>query len=338
MDLTWGQGVASTDAWAGSVDGVVVAVDGRVVTHLIVKRGLLFSRHYVVPVTHVWRSDPEGVYLDVGAIDLFQFPRANGADGQESSASLTSRTRATSADGDTLHVKGVRHHAEGYGLTHLIVKSPGRTGRRLLLPEHMVTDLSPTDAPLTISEQELDRLPTHRADADIQNDLWEALYGAEVIPPVDLSGMRLSVSGGLVKMDGNARSFAAISDAARIVRSTSGVGGVENRVMSDWDIDLAIAACVSNVSRELAGSIVPHTQLGIVRMEGWVPSVGVKETVVRAVASLDGILRVDEELEVRVATPATSDAPPEASAPEPGEPPPEQETDAAPPESDQVDS
>jgi osmotically-inducible protein OsmY len=319
MDLTWGQGVASTDAWAGSVDGVVVAVDGRVVTHLIVKRGLLFARRYVVPVTHAFRSDPEGVYLNVGTTDLFEFPRADGANGQESSASLTSGTCATSADGDTLHVKGVHHHAEGYGLTHLIVKSPGRTGRRLLLPEHLVADLSPTNAPLIISEHELDELPTHRADAEIQNDLWEALYGAEVIPPVDLSGMSLSVSEGLVRMDGNARSSAAISDAVRIVRSTNGVGGVENRLVSDWDIDLAIAACVSNVGRDLAGSIAAHTQLGAVRMEGWAPSVESKETVVRAVASLDGVLSVEDELEVRIAIPVTPDAPPTGPEPEESE-------------------
>jgi osmotically-inducible protein OsmY len=332
MDLTWGQGVASTDAWAGSVDGVVVAVDGRVITHLIVKRGLLFARRYVVPVTHAFRWDPEGVYLNVATMDLFGFPRADGPDGQESSASLTSRTRATSADGDTLHVKGVRHHAEGYGLTHLIVKSPGRTGRRFLLPVHLVADLSPTDAPLTISEHGLDGLPTHRADAEIQNDLWEALYGAEVIPPVDLSGMRLDVSEGLVRMEGNARSSAAISDAVRIVRSTNGVGGVENRLVSDWDIDLAIAACVSSVGRDLAGTIAAHTQLGTVRLEGWAPSVESKETVVRAVASVDGVLSVEDELEVRTAVPVTSEAPPEASAPEPREPPPEQETDTEPPE------
>jgi len=319
MDLTWGQGVASTDAWAGSVAGVVVAVDGRVVTHLIVKRGLVFTRRYVVPVTHVWRSDPEGVYLNVSTTDLFEFPKANGAAGQESSANLTYRTRATSAGGDTLHVKGVCHHAEEYRLTHLIVKSPGRTNRRLLLPEHLVADLNPTNAPLTISEQELDGLPTHRSDTEIQNDLWEALYGAEVIPPVDLSGMNLSVSGGLVRMDGNSRSSAAISDAVRIVRSTNGVGGVENRLVSDWDIDLAIAARVSSVGRDLPGSIAAHTQLGTVRMEGWVPSVESKETVVRAVASLDGVLSVEDELEVRIATSATSEEPPAAVSPEPGE-------------------
>ena len=316
MDLTWGQGVATTDAWAGSVDGVVVAVDGRVITHLIVKRGLVFARRYVVPVAHLWRSDLEGVYLDVATLDLFEFPIAGGSDNQGSSVSLTSRTRATSANGATLRVKGVRHRDEGYGLTHLVVKGPGLTGRRLLVPEQLVADLSPTGPHLTISEGELGGLPTHRADAEIQNDLWDALYSAAVIPPVDLSGMRLDVAEGLVSLEGNSRSSAAISDIVRVVRSVSGVAGIDNRLISDWDIELAIASYVSSVSRELAGSTAVHSQLGTVSIKGWVPSVDVKQTVVRAVASLDGVLGVEDELEVRTVVVATPEKPPAGSAPE----------------------
>ena len=228
----------------------------------------------------MWRSDVEGLYLDVSTTGLFEFPAGGSPEGETSSADLTSRTRAIPKDGAVHYSRGVRCDGEERHIIHLVVSCSRRTGRRLLVPEGLVADLSSASVHLTVDARELNSLPTHRADAEIQSDLWEVLYASESIPLVDLNGMRL---------EGNARSSAAISDTDRTVRSVGGVAGVDNRLVSDWDIDLAVASHVSGVAPELAGSISAYTQLGTVQMQGRVPSADARQTIIRAVASIDGV-------------------------------------------------
>ena len=302
MDLIWGQPVASTDAWAGTVAGAVVEVDGRVVTHVVVKRGLLLPRRHVVPFAHMWRSDAEGHYLDVSTTELFEFPNSGSPDDETPSAHLTSRTRATTSDGAAHNSRGLRY-SEELRVTHLVVSRSRWTGRRLLVPEGLVDDLTSAGVQLRAEAKELDGLPTYRADAEIENELWEALHADESIPPVDLSGMRLEVSEGVVRLEGNSRSSTAISDAERTVRSVGGVAGLDNRLVSDWDIDLAVASYVVGVSPELSGSVSAHTQLGTVQMEGWVPSADTRQTIIQAVGSIDGVLGVEDGMEVRALAP-----------------------------------
>jgi hypothetical protein len=86
--------------------------------------------------------------------------------------------------------------------------------------------------------------------------------------------------------------------------------------MNDWDINLAIASRVSRIAPELAGTVAVHAQLGTVQIKGWVPTVEAKHAVVRAVASLGGVLGVEDELEVRTAAPVTPEPAPEEASPE----------------------
>ena len=309
MDLIWGQPVAATDAWVGSVDGAAVDVEGRVVTRLVVKRGLAVPRRYSVPVGHLLRWDAEGLYLDFETTTLFGFrqggardedpdevqvgPGARDEDSDE--VQVGPGTRVEASDGSSLRAKGLRLREDGV-VGHLLVGLSRWSGRRFLAPAAMV-ELGAEGVRLAASTDEVALFPVHRDDGDVQEDVWERLYGSQEVPEVDLGGIRLEVTEGVVSLEGNARGATAISDAERVVRSVAGVAGVENRLVSDWEIDLAAASRIAGVSPGLAGTVSTHTQLGTVQVEGWVPSEETRRAVVAAVSCVAGVVGVEDGLE-----------------------------------------
>ena len=300
MDLIWGKPVASTDSWVGSVSGAVVDLDDRAVTSMIVRRGLLLPRHYAVPMEEMLRSDPDGLYLGIGTTALFDLQADGPQESPPSSASIDAGTRVSSEDGVVFRSRGLRLSDDG-AISHLVLSRSRWVGQRLLVPERLIVAIDASSVSLGVDAAELLGLPALRADEHVHDDLWESLYGSQVVPPVDLAGVRLDVAEGVVRLEGNVRSPTAIADTERVVRSIAGVVDVDNALVSDWDIDLALASNIAGAAPRLAGTVSARAQLGAVQLEGSVPSEDARQAVIEAVRPVPGVLSVEDGLEVREA-------------------------------------
>ena len=316
MDLNWGMPVASADTWVGILAEVVLAVDENRVTHITVRRGLVLSRRFIVPVRHLKRWDHEGLYLNVPVSEVLDLPKLPLEGGTGPAANLSPRTRIVLDDRTGLRLKGLRLERQDSSLTHLIVARPGLGRRSLLLPLDRIIELGSARIALDLETADLIGFPDYRLDRDIKGDVWEALYASEQMSQVDLKGIRVHVVDGLVALEGNVRTSSVARQAVAIAASVSGVAGTDDRLVSDWEIDLAVASYVSKQVPEYSAGIVVHTQLGTVILEGHLSSDQARDAIARGIRSIAGVRSVENLVDTPSPPPAP--APAASSAPEDG--------------------
>lgn len=298
MDLNWGKPVAAADTWIGGLDGALLAPNTDQVSHLIAKRGFVLPTRGAVPLDRLARWDREGYYLDISILEFLALPRLRSSYGDGTETCLSSRTRVLLADGTRLRLKGLRLSQDS-SVEFLLSSRRGPGRPSLLCPGDRVTDLGSQEVSVGISERDLEGLPQYRPDHDIENDLWEALYASEDISEVDLRGVRAHVLDSVVIVEGNVRARSAISGAERLARSVNGVAGVSNHLVSDWDIELAVASYISREVPDLAGEVAIRSQIGTVILDGRAPSNEAKERIIQGVQSLHGIQGIEDQIEVR---------------------------------------
>ena len=313
MELTWGKRVAATDAWAGALDGAVLEPDARLVTHLVVKRGLLFSRRYTVPMDAVDLCGPEALYLSLPITEVIILPRA-GTPAAGGTEPVGPRTDVLAADGAMLRLRGLRISEQIHSVTHLILRPRQRGLGELVAPAEAVAEIESSRITLGLSREDLAGLPAYRADPYINGDVWAALYATEDVSEVDVKGIRVDVADGVVNLEGNVRSPQAAQGIERIAGSVKGVAQIDNRLVTDREIDLAAASYIVAEAPQLAERVRVQSHLGTVTLTGYVPSKHLIEPLARGVRSLPGVLGLEDELEIR--PPATVEEGPGPSAEE----------------------
>ena len=125
-----------------------------------------------------------------------------------------------------------------------------------------------------------------------EGDLLEALQRSPDLPEVDLNEIRVSVAEGVARLEGNTRSPAVNREVERVASSVRGCVAVENRLFSDWEIDLDAASRISRYAPSLLDRVVVKSQFGVLHLEGEVHDEGERQTVTQAVRATPGILDV----------------------------------------------
>ena len=307
MDFIWGHKVASSDGWAGRLAGVLVASEPRHATHLIVKRGLLPPTRLAVPIGSLDHCDDESIYLSLPILELLKFPKWSGSSLQSGFTALNPNTRIHLADGGSLRLRGLRVASESHLSTHLIARRPGRGN--LLLPIQASDEVSASSVRLGVDAAALLELPLHRLDLNIESDLMDALGEAEQIPEVDLNEVRISVAEGVITLEGNTRTPSVNGEVERIARAVEGCVAVENRLASDWEINLAVATYISRHAPRLSNSVVVNAQFGTINLEGTVQAVEDRDTLLQGAKSIDGVRGINDLTEVHSPAPAAADPP-----------------------------
>ncbi len=315
MDLLWSAGVASTDRWMGRLDGVLVEDDPPKVTHLVVKRGPLLPKRVAVPLGEMERSDQEGVRLSLSTLDFLRLPRLEARDGRSPRLVFGPGTRILLQGGGLLRLKGVKFSSSSQVLDHLIVGRRGWLGSRTVVPLSKAREVTSKQVALDVQSQDLMRFPRYRSDRDIENGVWEALYGHQPNAGVDMGGVSVRVASGTVTLEGNVRLPSTREEATRLVGSVQGVTGVENRLLSDWDVELMVASALARDGRSEGGRILVHSALGRVTLRGTAPSEEVKRSVASAVEGLAGVLGIEDRIvvEMRPSVPSVAGETLEAS-------------------------
>ena len=201
MDLLFGQKIAATDRWIGTLRGVVADIDSRKVTHLLVKRGFLFPSWLEIPVSNMRGHDHESIFLDISMNEAIASP-ANQDEGTQPVLSLSPETLIV-ANGPSLRLKGLRYDNATLALTHLLVHERGNED--FVVSIGIVSDLTSERAEVGLSPTDIDSTPMYRLDEAITADLWEHLYASEDIPDIDLRSVVIEVAEGNVSLSGNSR-------------------------------------------------------------------------------------------------------------------------------------
>ena len=299
MDLIWGRGVAATNAWVGSLHGAVISRDTLLFHDLIVARGLVFPRRFLVPMDRVRRWDNEGIFLDLPITAVLGLTTWVPEDAGPSQVAVTSRTRIALADGASLRIKGLRAAPQERLLSHLLAGRSGLFRSSRLFPAGRVTELGPGHITADGTRADLENLPAYRLDRDIEEELMETLFASEEIADTDLKGIAVRSVDGNVSLTGNVRSASAAMEADRLARSVDGGAGVDNQLITDWQIELTVGNLITQHAFSTHDSIVAHAQIGTVFLEGRVSSQEAKGAFVQAVQAVPGVQRVEDSLDVR---------------------------------------
>ncbi len=287
MDFTWGHKVSATDGWAGRLRGVVVSESPMRVTHLTVQRGLVLATRRSAQVGLLTGGDNESLRLGTGLIEMLALPNADSD--PPAGIALTPRTWVLAPGGERLRLRGVRVIGELRRVTHVIAQQRG--ARPALLAVSGSDELSPEGLRMAADAEQ--RLPVdYRRDEEIEGDLIEALQRSQHLPEVDLNEVRVSVAEGVVRLEGNTRSPDINREVERAARSVRGCVAVENRLFSDWEIDLDAASRISRYAPSLLDRVVIKSQFGVLHLEGAIHDEGERQTVTQAVRATPGILDV----------------------------------------------
>jgi uncharacterized protein YrrD len=74
VDVSAATDVVCTDGPCGSVDRIVTEGDSDVVTHLIVRRGTLFTKEIAVPAKYIATTDEQAIHLTISQEELDRLP------------------------------------------------------------------------------------------------------------------------------------------------------------------------------------------------------------------------------------------------------------------------
>ncbi len=303
MDFIWGQRVASSDAWVGIITGALVAPDTNLATHLIVKRGLLFSTRSIVSISNFDHYDAEGIYLNLPIVEFLNLPKLRRGDTEPNLAAKTEDTEIHLDNGGKLQLKGLRFTGENHLLTHFIVTHPKRGN--LLLPLETATEFNSRRIKVSIVQTALIELPVHRLDSGIEDDLLNALFQSDDVPQVDLGGIQAKVVDGVIQLRGNVRTPFVINEVEKLARAIRGCVAVDNQLASDWEIGLAIASYISRTLPRLSDSVIVNTQFGTVSLEGNVSSDADRDAIIQGVKSIAGVKEIEDLTEVHIPVPVT---------------------------------
>ncbi len=287
MDFTWGQKVSATDGWAGRLRGVVVSESPMRVTHLTVQRGLVLATRRSARVGLLAGGDTESLRLGMGLVEMLDLPNADSD--PPPGIALTPRTWVLAPGGERLRLRGVRVIGELRRVTHVIGQQ--RRARPALLAVSGSDDLSAEGLRMEADVEQ--RHPVdYRRDEEVEGDLIEALQRSLELPEVDLNEVRVSVAEGVVRLEGNTRSPTVNREVERVANSVRGCVAVENRLFSDWEIDLDAASRISRYAPPLLDRVVVKSQFGVLHLEGAIRDEGERQSVTQAVRATPGILGV----------------------------------------------
>jgi osmotically-inducible protein OsmY len=281
LELRFGAPVLHGGKKLGSLGGVVLDATGRRWEGLIVRRGLLRRTHWIVPRSEVCDASDEQVVLDAAPTTQVVEP---------ASLSVSAGTRVRTRDGRRLgRLALLLVRADGR-LLHVVIER--RTfGLRRMVPAEMVTAVE-AGSLLTDLASGADALMPYRPDRDLAVLARWAIERLGTLGRFDGLSTRVSATDGVVILDGHVTSRLRAAQIEAVVLTVPGVLGVENRLVSDDELTIALARELRGNARTRDHLIRAAAHRGVITLEGRTPDAKTAETAAQIAASMPGVLRV----------------------------------------------
>jgi osmotically-inducible protein OsmY len=143
-----------------------------------------------------------------------------------------------------------------------------------------------------------DTLADHRTDQEITDESWRLLRNDPVIMPDEFSSIGVSSAGGVLTLTGNLRRSSTRGRAEAIAVEVAGVTELRSRLKDDLQLEIDIAAQLSQAGIQRTASIYSRSSLGHVTLFGRAPSPDVAGDARRIAEAVDGVVSVNSRIEV----------------------------------------
>jgi osmotically-inducible protein OsmY len=179
-------------------------------------------------------------------------------------------------------------------LERLLLDSDGRTrqivvrtsrmfGRRVLIPIDQVARCDPQGVWLALDPMAFYSLPDYRPDRAIAIDVDRALRADDMVRRLDYRSIDVTVNAGVVLLRGYATMPVSRLRAERAAQAVRGVLAVTNQIVTDGEIQIAVAQALASDERTRGHRLFVHVQRGVVAVSGQVSSATAR-TAVEAIA------------------------------------------------------
>ena len=288
LAISWGKRVVSEAGWTGRLRGAYRAPRSGKITHILVRRGIL--RRAEPRMLDDPRQEGDGVLV------LPEQQRQGAVAPGRGSVPFSPRTMVRSSDGVSLPLRGLILDRESRTIESILVGDRGDA--RAVSHQHLQKLTSGTPS-LTLTQANLETLPIYRPDDEAQRNALAALANADPTGGGTFGTVRVLVMDGTAQLNGNVRLPVQKRDAEAAVRGARGVLRVENGIVTDWDLEIAIAEALAKEGITRHGLVLVGSALGRVTLSGHLSSQQYVDYAVAVARGVPGVQSVDQSIEVQ---------------------------------------
>lgn len=147
------------------------------------------------------------------------------------------------------------------------------------------------DSPLgRVNRAALDQLPEYLPDQEIKRTIEQALWKDELIRlgVFAYTPIEVAVRDGIVTLRGHVNTSAERQRIQEIAQEVRGVQGLENRLVVDYQVEVAVAQALAHDPRTREHIVQVNSRFGHVFLQGQVPSLEIQRAAEEVAAVLQG--------------------------------------------------
>lgn len=307
-EIKIGAPVEASDGPLGRVQQVVLNPGDQRVAALVVRRGVLFGQDIVVPIEAVDEATDKLIRLRLSSDQLRSQPVFQPADylsftttiegyepgqavfsllGQvcgkaqaghgamaEPGAVIRAGQRVECRDGYTGKVDRVLLDERSGRATHFVIRKGVLRSKDIMAPVEWVSEFQPDHLKLAVDRAALEQLPEYLPDEEIEWAIEQALWEDELIRHGVLAytPIEIAVQDGIVTLRGHVNTSVERQRIEEITQAVRGVQGLENHLVLDYEVEVAVAQALGRDSRTRDHIVQVSSRFGYVFLQGQVPS------------------------------------------------------------------
>jgi osmotically-inducible protein OsmY/sporulation protein YlmC with PRC-barrel domain len=189
---------------------------------------------------------------------------------------------------------------------HFAVRKGRFLSHDVYVPVEMINRIDARGVWLTIDRAVLERLPSYQPDPVIAEEVDQALWRDEVLRIIDYEAIDFDVQDGVVTLRGYASTSTNKKRAERVVRKVPGVLDVENRLITDEEVAIAVSKALGRDERTRHQNILVSARHGVVTLNGEMESAedwAAAEEVAASISQVRGVVNYIRAPGVEVAVP-----------------------------------
>ena len=329
LELKIGAQVETTDGPFGHVHQVILDPSQRRVVGLVVRTRVVPPRDRVLPIDSIADATDERVVLRLPHQEILKQPvfdpsrflavetEAQGykegealvsvnddpedVDSEEPAQSvflaghklaLEKGQPVFATDGRAGNVDLLLMDSKGQ-VRHFVIRKGHLLSQDVIVPVDQISRIDKRGVWLAMERAALEQLPSYRPDHAIAEDVERALWSDEVLRAIDYEAIDIDVHDGLVTLLGYASTSTNKKRAERAARTVLGVLEVENQIVTDEEITIAVSQTLSRDERTHDLRILVSARHGIVALNGEVGSAEertIAEEVAASVPQVRGVV------------------------------------------------
>jgi osmotically-inducible protein OsmY len=158
--------------------------------------------------------------------------------------------------------------------THFVVRQGVLRSRDIIVPIEWVSEFHTDHLKVAVDRVALDPLPEYLPDKEIENRIAQALWKDDLIRRGVLAytPIEIVVQDGLAILRGHVNTSGERQRVEDIVQKMRGVQGLENRLVIDYEVEVAVAQALGRDPRTRNYIVKVSSRFGRVFLQGRVPT------------------------------------------------------------------